>query len=174
MNTPLLLRRAAAFGLDCLLLFVTLGPLTFFLIYVFIDGTPTGPQLWVCLLFGFSIPAWTYFSVSDRSRRGATVGKRVLGIRVTTQGGGQLSVSRAVVRTALKVLPWELMHLSAFALSEGMDQLTTVQIVGMTASNLLSFTYLVFAFLTRGRRSVHDYAASTQVQLVNESPSSGD
>ena len=173
MNIPLLLRRAAAFGLDCLLLFVTLGSLTFILQYVFIDGTPTGPELWVCLLFGFSIPAWTYFSVSDRSRRGATVGKRVLGIRVTTQGGGQLSVSRAVGRTALKVLPWELMHISAFALSKGMDDLTTVQFVVMTVSNLLSFTYLVFAFLTRGRRSVHDYAASTQVQLVNESPSCG-
>ena len=100
MNTPLLLRRAAAFGLDCLLLFVTLGPLTFILQYAFIDGTPTGPQLWVCLLFGFSIPAWTYFSVSDHSRSGATVGKRVLGIRVTTEGGDQLSVSRATLLRA--------------------------------------------------------------------------
>ncbi len=102
------------------------------------------------------------------------MGKRVFGVRVTTQAGDHLSVSRAVGRTALKVLPWELMHLSAFALSKGMDDLTTVQIIGMTAGNLLSFTYLVSALLTHGRRSVHDYAASTQVQLVNESPSCGD
>ena len=130
MNTPLLLRRAAAFGLDCLLLFVILGPLTVALLQVFVDGPPTGRQLWVC--------------------------------------------RRAVGRTALKLLPWELTHLSAFALSAEMTQLTTVQIVGLTASNLLGLTYLVSALVTRGRRSVHDYAASTQVQLVNESPSCGD
>ncbi len=170
MNTPLLLRRAAAFGLDCLLLFVILGPLTFALQYAFVDGPPSGRQLWVCLVMGFSVPAWAYFIVSDRSRRGATVGKRVFGVRVTTQAGDYLSVSRAVGRTALKLLPWELVHLSAFALSA----VTTVQVVGLTASNLLGLTYLVSALVTGGRRSVHDYAASTQVQLVNESPSCGD
>lgn len=174
MNTPLLLRRAAAFGLDCLLLFVILGPLTFALQKVFVDGPPTGRQLWVCLVMGFSAPAWAYFIVSDRSRRGATVGKRVFGVRVTTQAGDHLSVGRAVGRTALKLLPWELTHLSAFALSAEMNQLTTVQVIGLTASNLLGLTYLVSAVVTGGLRSVHDYAASTQVQLVNESPSCGD
>ncbi len=174
MNTPLLLRRAAAFGLDCLLLFVILGPLTIALLQVFVDGPPTGRQLWVCLAMGFSAPAWAYFIMSDRSRRGATVGKRVFGVRVTTQAGDHLSVGRAVGRTALKLLPWELTHLSAFALSADMNELTTVQVVGLTAANILGLTYLVSAVVTGGRRSVHDYAASTRVQLVNESPSCGD
>ena len=173
MNTPLLLRRAAAFGLDCLLLFVILGPLTFALQKAFVDGPPTGRQFWVCLVIGFSAPAWAYFIVSDRSWRGATVGKRVFGIRVTTLAGDHLSVGRAVGRTALKLLPWELAHLSAFALSVEMNQLTTVQVVGLTASNLLGLTFLVSVLLTRGGRSVHDCAASTKVQLVNESPSCG-
>ncbi len=103
--------------------------------------------------------------MSDHSRRGATVGKRIFRVRVTTQTGDRLSIGRAVGRTALKLLPWELAHLSAFALSTDMDQFTTEQFVGLMASNILVLTYLISFLVTGGRRSVHDYTASTQVQL---------
>lgn len=77
-----------------------------------------GPEIWYIILLTFSGPAWLYFIVSDRSTRGATLGKRVFKLRVSGTTEERVSLGRAVVRTVIKLLPWELTHLFVFALSE--------------------------------------------------------
>ena len=73
-------------------------------------------------------------------------------------------LGRAIGRTAVKLLPWELVHLTAFTLSADLSQLTGLQTIGLTLANGLVVLYLVIVVLTRGRRSVHDFAAGTVVQ----------
>lgn len=145
------------------MLFALLGP-GGFLIQQAIGYSPsTGPEIWRTLLISFSIPVWLYFWLSDASGCGATLGKRVFRLRVARDDGETLGAGRALARTAVKLLPWELVHLSAFALSKDLDALSTVQGAGLVVANLLMLIYLWLAFTSRGRRSVHDILVGTRV-----------
>jgi len=68
-----------------------------------------------------------------------------------------------VGRTAIKLLPWEVVHLAAFTLSGDFSQFSLIQMIGLTVANLLTVVYWVVAAFTRGRRSVHDFVVGTVV-----------
>ncbi len=94
MNTPtptleepsadrsLLWRRMAAYAIDIVLLFAALTPLAFAGQWLtgFVPDSPRAT--WAVQLAHFSLPAWAYFFVADRSARGATLGRRWLDLRV--------------------------------------------------------------------------------------------
>lgn len=125
-------RRSAAFLADWIILFCILAPVGI-LIGRF-SGAPqpqTGPEVWHMILLTFSAPAWLYFIVSDRSTRGATLGKRVFKLRVAGTTEERVSLGRAVVRTVIKLLPWELTHLFVFGLSKELGQFDQIQSVGL-------------------------------------------
>jgi uncharacterized RDD family membrane protein YckC len=161
----LLIRRAVAFVIDIALLFLILAPLGQLLRLAlgWPSSSPTGQEIWAFVALTFSLPTWTYFVLSDSSARGATIGKRLLGLRVARVSGERVGTVRALLRTALKVVPWETVHLSAFALSSDPAGLEFHQVIGLTLANLLAVVYFVVTVLTRGRRSVHDYVAATEV-----------
>lgn len=163
----LLLRRIGAYVLDIIGLFVILAPLGQGIIWLFGVSPGNGPAIARTILWNFSIPAWLYFIASDASASGATIGKRLLGIKVVTVGDGRLNWRRAFLRTALKLLPWELVHIGAFALSTDMNQFRPVQMAGVGLANLLIVVYLVLAGRSRGQRSLHDYLAGTLVRAAN-------
>jgi uncharacterized RDD family membrane protein YckC len=160
----LLIRRAGGFFLDILMLFLVLAPVgqLMRLAVGWPTTSPTGQELWLAAVLNFSLPTWTYFVLSDRSPRGTTVGKRLLGLHVVHVTGGRIGTATALVRTALKLLPWEMVHLSAFALAGHMPG----QVIGLTIANGLAVVYFVVAACTGGRRSVHDYVAATEVSPV--------
>lgn len=165
LSYSLFFRRIAAYLVDIILLFVILAPFGFLLQWLL--GLPvaqTGPAIGRTILWNFSIPAWLYFIVSDASPVGATVGKRLLGLHVQTLAGVRLGLGRAIGRTAVKLLPWELVHLSAFALSTDPNALHPWQVIGLSTANVLSIAYLVIAVVTRGQRSAHDFVMGTVVQ----------
>lgn len=88
-------RRVAAYVLDIALLFFVLAPAEY-LVQRAIGFMPQTPQaIWHMLLVNMSLPTWLYFIVSDQSARGATLGKRLVGIRVLTTAGDRLSIPRA-------------------------------------------------------------------------------
>jgi uncharacterized RDD family membrane protein YckC len=160
----LLIRRAAAYVADIVLLFAVLFPVGQLL--RFLVGWPTdsstGPEIWLVSALNFSLPTWTYFVWSDRSPHGATAGKWLLGLRVTRMGGGSIGPARALGRTAVKLLPWETTHLAAFALA-GVEPW---QMIGLAIANGLLVVYVAIAAWTGGRRSVHDYVVATEVCRV--------
>ena len=162
MQPNLFLRRALAYA-DIAILFALLGPAGFLVQQAIGYSPSSGQEIWGVLVLNFSIPAWIYFWLSDASARGATIGKRIFRIRVVGIDGQAFGAGRALARTAIKLLPWELVHLSAFALSEDLDAFSIIQSVGLTAANLLLLFYLWLAFVSRGRRSVHDVLADTRV-----------
>jgi uncharacterized RDD family membrane protein YckC len=160
----LLGRRVAAYLLDILILFGVLAPAGQIILRLF-DALPrTGLAIARVILWNFSLPAWLYFILGDRSAAGATLGKRLLKLQTRTVNGERLSLGRALGRTAVKLLPWELVHLSAFALSTNLSQFSPTQVAGLVAANLLTVVYLGAAVATKGRRSVHDYVAGTLVR----------
>jgi uncharacterized RDD family membrane protein YckC len=161
-----LIRRAAAYCVDIALLFVVLFPLGQLarLAVGWPPASPTGPEIWLASALNFSLPTWTYFVLSDSSARGATAGKRLLRLRVVRLTGGPVGRPRALARTAVKVLPWETAHLSAFALSSQPGvSLDPGQLIGLTIANVLVVVYLAVAAWAHGRRSVYDYVAATEV-----------
>lgn len=155
-----------AFIADIVILFAVLGPLGFLVQHALGYTPTTGPEIWRVLVLNFSIPVWLYFWFSDASARGDTPGKRIFRIRVVADREA-LGPGRALARTAIKLLPWELAHLSAFALSSDLDSLSIVQSVGLVLSNLLMLLYLGMAFASRGRRSVHDILVHTKTIEVD-------
>ncbi|HKL49671.1 MAG TPA: RDD family protein [Wenzhouxiangellaceae bacterium] len=157
----LFLRRVLAYLADVAILFALLGPAGFLVQQAIGYSPSSGPEIWGVLILNFSIPVWIYFWLSDTSARGSTLGKRIFRIRVVADGKA-LGPGRALARTALKLLPWELAHLSAFALSSDLESLSIVQSVGLVIANLLMLVYLWSAFASRGRRSVHDILVHTK------------
>jgi uncharacterized RDD family membrane protein YckC len=163
----LLGRRSAAYLLDMLILFGILAPAGQLMLWLLDTAPPqTGPAIARVILWNFSLPAWIYFILGDQSASGATLGKRLFKIRVTDTTHKRLTVGRALGRTTIKLLPWELVHIFAFALSTDLSRFSRAQLIGVAAANLLTLVYLGVAVATRGRRSVHDYAAGTLVRPV--------
>jgi hypothetical protein len=73
---------------------------------------------------------------------------------------------RALSRTAVKLLPWEFVHASAFALENHPGDLSVLQGVGLTVAKALMLAYLTCTALTDGRRSIHDLVAGTVVEAA--------
>jgi uncharacterized RDD family membrane protein YckC len=164
MNWNLILRRSTAYLLDVVLLFVVLAPLAVLLRAVLDIRPDSAVQVWTATVLSFSLPAWAYFAVSDASKRGATVGKKLMKLMVvrSTADSGRLSYGRALGRSALKLLPWELAHVFGFALADIVGG--PAQMAGLVLANALSVVYFGTCVATGGARSVHDYVAGTCVR----------
>jgi uncharacterized RDD family membrane protein YckC len=162
----LLRARVVAYAADIVLLFVVLAPLGWVL-QRFVFGVPTTNwQIWTTLLWNFSLPTWTYFTLCDASAGGATIGKRWLRLGVVRDSGERVGPLRALARTAIKLLPWELVHVAAFAVASDDSVSNTPQTIGLVAANALALVFVASVVVTRGRRSVHDWIASTHVRAA--------
>jgi uncharacterized RDD family membrane protein YckC len=56
-------------------------------------------------LIANAVIAWAYFALQESSAAQATIGKRLLGIRVSTEDGGRLSLATASIRAWPLYLP---------------------------------------------------------------------
>lgn len=159
-------RRAAAYLIDVILL-ATLAQLTQWAIFVMADNplaAASGPVLEGWVLLTVSLPAWLYFSLSE-SIAGQTVGKRLMGLRVSSVAGGRVSFVRALVRTIVKLLPWELTHATLLlptplAAEPGFRW-------GFIVVYVLLGLYLVVMLFNRRKQSVHDLLTGTIVVRHN-------
>lgn len=124
----------------------------------------TGLQIYATLLVNFSLPTWMYFAASDGSSGGATLGKRCFKIYVSRKDGARLGWLHALFRTAVKLLPWELAHVSAFGLAEDLGNFSLTQNFGIAMSVVLSTAYLGFAILAPDHQGVHDLVVTTLVR----------
>lgn len=159
----LVLRRGVAYLLDIAILFAVFAPVGFLIqLALGLELAETGPELARTILWNFSIPAWLYFIVSDSSASSATLGKRLLKLHVVAADQERVGFLQAVWRTAVKLLPWELVHIFGFAISTDLSQISTAQTVGLIAANVLLLVYVILLFVTRGRQTVHDFAAGTK------------
>jgi uncharacterized RDD family membrane protein YckC len=162
------IRRVEAFLFDILLIFVVAGSCGFIIQRLISEPPHTGMGIWINILWNFSLPAWLYFFLSDRSKTGRTIGKRIFKLKVISQRKERLGWTRAFGRTAIKLLPWEIIHFSAFALSKDISYLSPIQLTGLSIGNGLAFVYLIVTILTHGRRSIHDFLLKTEVRTFEK------
>jgi uncharacterized RDD family membrane protein YckC len=162
-------RRAAAFALDyvwiaawlALIVVVGIGARQAFPgLAAWLFGDPVRGQL---VAFGLvTLPISAAFVVAEAAPRGATWGKRRLGLRVEAPDGRLIGRGRSVVRTALKFLPWELSHAAIWRLSIPEAGSEALPITLLVAAWSLVGLNLVLA-MAGARRTAYDRLSGTRV-----------
>lgn len=161
--------RLLAYAIDVALLAAALGLVQLAIrAAVFGGATPAwvhvGWKLELFVLATISLPAWIYFACCDASASGATLGKRALKLRVARLDGGRLDGVSALLRTAFKLLPWELTHVGLFFPTPVfVDAQATLQRPMFMASTLVVGSWLAMAMLMPRNQGVHDLIARSVV-----------
>ncbi|HSK71808.1 MAG TPA: RDD family protein [Pyrinomonadaceae bacterium] len=164
-----IIQRLIAYAVDALLLFVVIGLLLggiFGLILYLTVGfewTPNGFLLWAYVFATLSIPCWLYYAIFESSERQATMGMRLLGLRVTGLNGERISFGRALLRTVVKLIPFEVNHAVMFLPVPLMNETNPNFRYGFILVNMLMLVYLASVVLTSRRQSIHDLIAGTMV-----------
>lgn len=110
------IRRFLAFGIDWLVMAVWAG-IIFGIVMLGFSGQPprlSGP--WHSQAVGFlamTLPIILYFSLFEASSWQATLGKRIMSLRVVDTDSVHTSFSTILLRNIVKFAPWELGHLVA-------------------------------------------------------------
>ena len=91
--------RALAFLFDLLILGI---PMNLLLAPMQSNYEGGGVNPWVPLIG--AVATWLYFALMESSEKQATIGKQVMGLKVTGQDGGRISFGRATLRYAGKLL----------------------------------------------------------------------
>ena len=159
-------RRVAAYVVDLVILAAALLPLAFATGTALGTNGLSGPDIYLRALAMVPLPSWAYFILTDRLAEGRSAGKRVLGLRSTNGQGNRPSWGQAIVRTAVKLLPWELVHLAFFGLSASFARLSSLQIGLGGAAYLLMALYLLVPLRFSGERGAQDLVAGTRVVRV--------
>jgi uncharacterized RDD family membrane protein YckC len=107
------------------------------------------------------LPVVVTFAYLEGSGRQATFGKRRLRLIVTDACGRPPGSRRALIRSAVRFLPWQLGHTAVFHLAAGS---TSIVFVGLSigAQMLVVASVLVMAIDAR-HRALHDWVAGTRV-----------
>lgn len=120
-------------------------------------------------LFAFFVlilPVILYFALSESGARQATWGKQRLRLCVTDQHGGRLSRPRALLRSAVKFLPWQIAHTSLFHVPGWPMEATTVptpSVIGFVVVWALVFIWLGLLIFHPARRAPYDLLAGSWV-----------
>ncbi|MEV0953035.1 RDD family protein [Promicromonospora sp. NPDC050249] len=112
-----------------------------------------------------AVPLTIFLAVLESGARQASVGKRVMGLKVVgVRDGGRLSFASALLRNALKVaVPWTIGHAAAIALvgsttiGPGLATLTA-------AAYVLPLVYVVTLFAGKGRTPYDRAGGATVVR----------
>jgi uncharacterized RDD family membrane protein YckC len=160
----LLFRRPLAYFIDFVIVWcVCLLPQI--LAYQFLDGVPfryfSKPHhLYFWVLFTVSLPIWLYFILFEKSERQSTPGKQVMKLRVIKESGGRITAGQSFVRTAIKLLPWEITHVGLLPV-----YFAPQPTVGpaLYLANALIVIYSMYFIFRRGAYTLHDLISKTKV-----------
>ena len=126
------------------------------------SGAATAELLGFLLL---TLPVVLYFAILEASPWQATLGKRALGLIVVRDSRGRLPFGRAIVREAVRFLPWELSHalLWRIALAPDRGSMPAWATFGFAGVYLLVFAYLATLFIGSQHRTIYDRLAGSYV-----------
>lgn len=149
--------RAAAFMLDAVLILLILivGTILIFMLLV----TSEAEVLAILWLLGFFVLRFGWFSLFEMGSRGATPGKRMLGLRVVARDGARLTGGAVIARNAMREIEvfLPLTFLGAQAGEGTADAFLTL--FALTWSGI----FLFFPLFNRDRLRVGDLVAGTWV-----------
>ncbi len=161
--------RFIAFSFDCLILFLLFAAPQFLIMKItgrwFLEEDSSIVLTWAWVGVSVTLPSLAYFTLCDSSRRGMTIGKRMLGLAVRSTRGCRVTWGQALGRNIVKLIPWEATHIMIFFPepfgdgdpSPGKTALTVV-------ANVLVLLWLVAPLSDRPRfRAIHDRVSATVV-----------
>lgn len=161
-------QRAGAFLLDMLIIIGSFVAVTVFLLFVSraVPGRGMDRALGVIWTIGLFLLRNFYFTWFEARPRGATPGKRALGLRVIARHGGRLTLDAVIARNALReveaFLP--IMLLIASLATQGYQTWIVVCALGWTA------IFLFMPLMNRDRLRAGDLLAGTWVIRVPKRP----
>lgn len=149
--------RAAAFIIDLLLMTVTLALVTIALSFMAVPGTEQFlGALW---LIGFFVLRNGWFSLFEMGSRGATPGKRLMGLRVVARDGARLTGAAVIARNAMREIE---VFLPLSFLGDQTAEGTADTFLTIFAL-LWSGIFLFFPLFNKDRLRVGDLVAGTWV-----------
>lgn len=149
--------RAGAFLIDVILIVAILVAVTVALAYMSVGGP--APVLGIVWLIGAFILRNGWFSLFEMGSRGATPGKRLVGLRVVARDGARLTGAAVIVRNAMRELEIFLpLSFLGAQMSEGVADSFLILF-----SLLWSGIFLFFPLFNRDRLRVGDLVAGTWV-----------
>jgi len=159
----LIFKRILAFAIDYLIL-VMYGSLLFG-ITLLLSIKPLDPMTGQLIgFFTMTLPVFLYFYISENSKFRATLGKRLLKIQVVPKS---TEIKSSVLkRNILKFLPWEIAHTGvhwAMYYAERTDVFPFWVWMLLIAPQLIVICYGVSIIAYKGRGSLYDHFANTQV-----------
>jgi uncharacterized RDD family membrane protein YckC len=112
-----------------------------------------------------TLPVTLWFACWEATPRGATPGKRLLGLRVSRLDGGRLTWSDSLLRSAVKIaVPWELAHTGVWNSLAWPGPDAPINVVLFTVANGLLILNVAMVFLG-AHRPPYDRLAGTIVQV---------
>lgn len=150
--------RAAAFGIDLLFMVLILIALTIAVVLALV-GSGKGDAVFIIWLLGFFALRNGWFTLFELGGRGATPGKRLLGLRVVARDGARLTGGAVVARNAMREVEVFLpLTFLGFQASEGLaDVFLSLFALGW------SLIFLLFPLFNRDRLRMGDVIAGTWV-----------
>lgn len=112
------------------------------------------------------LPVSMYFTLQEGSHKQATWGKKKVGIRVVNASGRPLTRKQALLRSLIKLLPWQLAHTSIFQM--GGFTFTSIKpspvaTTGLILVYLLVGIYIVSALVSIKHRTPYDWLTGAYV-----------
>ena len=149
--------RAGAFSIDVALILAILVIATLIAVYVFVKGrAEIAGILW---LIGFFVLRNGWFALFEMGARGATPGKRMLGLRVVARDGARLTGGAVIARNAMREIEvfLPLSFLGAQTAQGTADTFLVLFALAWTG------IFLFFPLFNRDRLRVGDLMAGTWV-----------
>lgn len=110
-----------------------------------------------------TFPVILYFAIGESSVKQATWGKQRMGLKVADHNGDRISFWRAVARTVLKFIPWELSHTLIWEINFSGGLLSKVVNYGLVLVYVLIGLNIASIFMSRTRQSLYDLLSGTFV-----------
>jgi uncharacterized RDD family membrane protein YckC len=160
--------RAGAFVLDFIAMIVILVVVTFAVSFTAVPGTQQ--FLLMLWLLGFFILRNGWFSLFEMGSRGATPGKRLMGLRVVARDGARLTGAAVIARNAMREIE-VFLPLSFLGMQTAQGTADTFLVLfALTWSGL----FLFFPLFNKDRLRVGDLVAGTWVVQTTKAKLSTD
>jgi uncharacterized RDD family membrane protein YckC len=154
--------RAGAFLIDLIIMIVILVVVTIAALMMAVPGAQS--FLLVLWLLGFFVLRNGWFTLFEMGSRGATPGKRLMGLRVVARDGARLTGAAVIARNAMREIEVFLpLSFLAQQTAEGTAD-TFLTLFALVWSGI----FLFFALFNRDRLRVGDLVAGTWVVQVEK------
>ncbi len=110
-----------------------------------------------------TLPVALYYALLEASSWQASWGKRRMRLRVCGDNGTRLRTARALSRTALKFIPWELAHACIWQLTFAANKSSPLFLAGFSLVWLLVGANVLSLLLSPTRQTIYDRLTGTFV-----------